>query len=392
MNTTITLPDHQDGKTAIWSQSNEHARQEQAALGILQSTGVSLIEAALIAKTALEAGRGQLKRTQRCIAVGKETLRCQEQTVSFATAVTAALEARKDKRTRTQNDFRYIARRFMKRCPGLASRRIRSITPHECNIYIATAFNTARQQKKARLILSGIFGTAQKRGWCHDNPVSHTAPPRVKEKPISILKPSEISTLLQAAAQYEGGKCLAAVAMMLYAGIRPHEIARMCWKQVNLPMKCISILPRHSKTGGARLVTIHPPLEVILQRVQNKPDMPICPPQWSFHWQRVRQLAGWHHHCLWTPDILRHTFASYHLMKFRSFSELQLEMGHRDSSLLRSRYLCMAEVINAAHFWDNKSLSSLVIPCIHRTKDLSENCSSGNPALFPSPPLRTVKN
>mgnify|MGYP003287691102 CR=1 FL=1 len=53
----------------------------------------------------------------------------------------------------------------------------------------------------------------------------------------------------------------------------------------------------------------------------------------------------------WGPDVLRPTFAGYHLRHFRSYSELQYEMGHRDSNLLSTRYVSMGEVRNAAAFW-----------------------------------------
>ena len=131
-----------------------------AALAVLRSTGADVLEAALVAKTALDAGRGRTKRAMRCIAAGAEALRQQERTVTFEKAVEAALEARKDRRTRTVYDFRYFTRRFMKRCPGLAKRRVRAMTPQECAGYIEQAFDTPRQRQKARLILSGVFGTA----------------------------------------------------------------------------------------------------------------------------------------------------------------------------------------------------------------------------------------
>ncbi len=292
----------------------------------------------------------------RCIAAGEEELRRQERTVSFAKAVEAALEARTGRRARTQSDFRYITRRFMKRCPGLAARRVRSMTPQECAGYIEAAFDTPRQRQKARLTLSGVFSTARRRGWCSENPISQVEAPQVVEQPIAILEPEEIRRLLQAALEYEGGKCLPAVGMMLYAGIRPHEVARLHWAQVNLSERCISILPRHSKTGGARLVTIHPPLACILRDRKQSPEYRICPPQWALHWRSVRQQAGWQRRSHpWTPDVLRHTFASYHLSHFRSYAELQLEMGHRDSSLLRTRYVNAVRVGDNKVFWGNEN-------------------------------------
>ena len=326
---------------------NTYTTEEVAALEILRGTGVNIMEAALVARAALEAGRYKVKRAMKCVALGVEELKRQEKTVSFEKAVAEALAARKGRRARTQSDYRYVTRRFMKRCEGLAQRRVRSIRPEECAAYIEQAFSTPSQRAKARRVLSAVFGTAVKRGWCSENPVQKVDVPRVEEKRIEILSMDEITALLDAARSYRGGICLAAVGMMLYAGIRPHEVARLTWDEVDTRNKSISILPQHSKTGGARLVTIQPPLQRIL------PESPqhsgrICPTQWVRHWREVRRQAGFR---VWRADVLRHTFASYHLCYFRNYSELQYETGHRDSSLLRTRYVDMRGVKRAAGFW-----------------------------------------
>ena len=337
-----------------------------------------MLDAALVAKAALEAGRARLrqkgdlsvyaevraseasalralKRSKKIITLGAEALRMQERTVTFEKAVEAALEARKDRRTRTVYDFRYFTRRFMKRCKGLAARRVRSITPQECAEYIEQAFDTPRQRQKARLILSGVFGTAVKRGWCDANPVARVEAPRVVEQPVPILTPQEIERITTTAESYQGGSCAAAVGMMLYAGIRPHEMARLTWEQVDLRERAIYILPRHSKTGGARRVTIHKPLLRILRKHRQEDRELICPANWLHHWRELRRTAGWDSPAhRWHQDTLRHTFASYHLSHFRSFAELQLEIGHRDASLLRTRYVDQRGVRNARAFWESR--------------------------------------
>ena len=325
---------------------------DKAALAVLRSTGANVLEAALVAKLALEAGRGKKKRALKCIAAGAEALRLQERTVTFEKAVEAALDARKDRRTRTIYDFRYFTRRFMKRCKGLSARRVRSITPQECAGYIEQAFETPRQRQKARLILSGVFGTAVKRGWSDANPVARVEAPRVVENSVPILTPQEIARLQQVATTYRAGGCAAAVGMMLYAGIRPHEVARLTWAQVDLRERAIYILPLHSKTGGARRVTIHKPLLRILQKHKRSEDEMICPANWLRRWRELRCAAGWGRDKSWPQDALRHTFASYHLSHFRSFAELQLEIGHRDATLLRTRYVDQRAVVNAEAFWE----------------------------------------
>ena len=88
-------------------------------------------------------------------------------------------------------------------------------------------------------------------------------------------------------------------------------------------------------------MTIHPPLAKILRRVQKAHDERICPPNWRRHWAALHREAGF---ALWQPDVLRHTFATHHLAAFRSYAELQLEMGHRSAELLRTRYVAMEGV------------------------------------------------
>ena len=312
--------------------------QELAALEVLRQTGVAILDAALVAKTAIEAGRGRVRRAMKCISAGVEMLKSYEKTVTFERAVEEALEARKDRRRRTVYDFRYITKRFMKRCKGLAKRRMRSITSQECAEYLQEAFNTPTQRNKARLILSGVFSTAVKRGWCAENPVLKVEPERIVEKRIEPLNREEIERLMKTAEGYHDGSCLAATAIMLYAGVRPSETERLRWEDVRLDDGVICISPQHSKTGGARCVTIHPPLAKILSRVQRADHERICPPNWRKRWTELHKAAGF---TTWQPDVLRHTFATQHLATFRSYTELQLEMGHRSAELLRTRYVAM---------------------------------------------------
>ena len=329
----------------------ELSEEEMAALVLLKRSGVPALEAAQVACAAIQSGTGRTKRALRCIAAGAEVLKKQEHTMTFEKAAAFALEARRERRVRTVYDFRYFARRFMKRCPGLARRKVRTISAQECAQYIEMAFDPPRQRQKARLILSGVFGTAVKRGWCSENPVARVEAPQVVEKQVPILSPQEIKDLRQTADSYKNGSCAAAVGMMLYAGIRPHEVARLTWDQVDLRERAIYILPRHSKTGGARRVTIHKPLMRILRTHKRAENEKICPADWLRHWRELRRAAGWGGDKPWPQDALRHTFASYHLSHFRSYAELQVEIGHRDATLLRTRYVDQRGVRSSAQFW-----------------------------------------
>ena len=251
----------------------EISETDHAALAILKKTGLDVVEAAQLAHELLQASKGRgsrWKRARECIRLGEEALVARGKTVVFRKAVDEAMEARQDRRKRTRDDFRYISRRLLRFCPEIARRPVRFITPRECRACLEKSFDTLRQRHKARLVLSGIFGTAVKRGWCTENPVAHVDLPRLKEHFIPVLSLEEMRRLLAAAEEYDGGACLAAVGLMLYAGIRPEEVRRLDWAQINLREGMVSLRARHSKTGGARIVTIQPVLGNLLCKCGGK--------------------------------------------------------------------------------------------------------------------------
>lgn len=346
-------------RSKIDGMKEEISAMDHAALCILRKTGLDVVEAAQLARELLQASKGRgsrRKRARECIRLGEEALIARGKTVTFRRAVDEAMEARYDRRKRTRDDFRYINRRLLRCCPEMARRPVRFIKPQECRTWLEKSFGTLRQRHKARLVLSGVFGTAVKRGWCRENPVAYVDLPRLKESSIPVLSLEEMRRLLAAAEEYASGACLAAVGLMLYAGIRPEEVRRLDWAQIDLREGVVSLRARHSKTGGARIVTIRPVLRNLLERAaaMGFGAGSVCPRNWPAKWRALRRLAGWDgKENKWTADILRHTFASYFARHFKNLNVLQLEMGHSSSDLLRTRYLNMEGVteMTAAIFW-----------------------------------------
>ena len=311
--------------------------KERAALEVLRSTGLDVLEAALVAKEALESGRGRVRRTRACIRLGEEQLRLRSRTVSFAKAVEAALEDRKRKglRARSIVDFRYLCKRLVKMNPGLAERRMRSITSEDCRRYLEKAFSgSAAQYRKGRAILSGVFSTAIRHEWCDSNPVARVEVPEVVEKPIEPLTIEEVESLEEAARRPEHEDMQLSLHLMLYCGIRPTEVSRINPEtDIDWEHAQVLVRPTASKTGGGRVVPLRKAGNITVRTI---------PSRWIERWRALRKAAGWGRAHAWQPDACRHTFATYHAAHFRNFPALQLEMGHRDSSLLRTRYVYAA--------------------------------------------------
>ena len=310
---------------------------DSAALEVLRSTGIDVLEAALVAKEALAQGRGRVRRARECVRLGAEEMRKRERTVTFAKAVETALEDRKRKglRARSIVDFRYLCKRMMKMNPGLAERRVRSVTSEDCRRYLETAFGgSAAQYRKARAIMSGVFSTAIRHDWCDSNPVARVDVPEVVEKPIEPLTIEEVERLEAAAQLPEHEDMQLSLHLMLYCGIRPTEVSRIDpERDIDWQNQRVVVRPTTSKTGGGRVVPLRcGNIDALRHDI---------PRRWVQRWRALRKAAGWGKETAhpWRQDVCRHTFATYHAARFRNFAALQMEMGHRDSSLLRTRYV-----------------------------------------------------
>lgn len=336
-------------------------KMADAAEQILDGSGIDLIQAAILAMELVREckGRGDvLKRARMGIRLGSEALKKSGQSVTFERALQETLQSKSHRRLRTLRDVKYTMEKLLRECPDLKKRHMRSISTKDCLKYLERGFSTERQRHKGRVILNGIFTMAHKRGWCEENPVSKVDVPPILEREIHSLLIEEVETLLKTSLLTEFSSCAPGLGLMIYGGIRPTETLRLRWGDINLKEKIVSILPAHSKTGGMRHVTVYPVLERWLRPFCNgkDPDALICIPSWPFIWKALRRKAGWgtrEGEKPWPQDCLRHSYASYHAKYFRNFSELQIEMGHRSSALLRTRYLNMRGVTkeSAERFW-----------------------------------------
>ena len=135
-------------------------------------------------------------------------------------------------------------------------------------------------------------------------------------------------------------ECLPAIGLLMFAGVRPREVHRLTWKDIDLEENSITIHSLCSKTGGVRQVEIFSSLKRLLAPFANgQKNERVCPKNWQKRWRDIRNDSGFKN--VWVQDILRHTYASYHAKRFKDLPRLQLNMGHYNLSLLRSRYVNM---------------------------------------------------
>lgn len=280
--------------------------------------------------------RDFIHQLQHIVNAFARALQESDESVTFREAAAFSLLARTHRRPSTRADLRsYINRMCDYRDFGDLSLRYISI-PH-CRQMLDECFgHSAHTYRKAQSILHSIFELAGRQYWCERNPAKAILRPPVNEKRIEILTLHQIQKLMGAMQDSPALACMdAAVRLMLWCGIRPMEIRRLRWRDIDNIEQVVYIESHTSKTGGARAVPLRGGAQKLLSEKHADDDL-IAPADWTRLWHRLRESAGFPH---WQNDALRHTFASMHLKRFHNLTLLQEEMGHRSSALLQTRYL-----------------------------------------------------
>lgn len=283
-----------------------------------------------------------LALVRRVMREGIAAVESAERTVTFEVAAWESVQARSDRRPTTKRDLRHYVRRML-RIEWVSRLPLRAMSIAQCRDMLQSAFgHSPHSYRKARSILHSIFAYGMRREWCDTNPVDRIEVPLVKEKPIEPLSNEEVGMLHKVVQNNRRFADMRfSLSLLLYSGVRPAEVARLWLEDVCWENRQVIIRPMRSKTGGGRVV----PLRLLPGiRMQDC----FIPRNWVRRWRALRRAAGFRS---WVSDVCRHTFASYHAAYFRNLPELQLEMGHRDVSLLQSRYMAPALRKTAKVFW-----------------------------------------
>ena len=308
---------------------------------ILTGTDVSVLDAARIAKNILDAKPKNFVLTDlqfcaKVIEVGLRHMRTKE--MPLADGFALYLKSKQHLRPDSIRDIRCIGNRLLRTNPAFGKRNFSELSVSECEEWLNTAFHTDSQFNKARAMLHGLFEFALRREWCDKNPIKRIERKKVVEKEIQPLKLSETKRLIKTA-QRESPEYAVVAALLVYTGIRPREVRRLTWRDIDTEEKTITVRSQCSKTGGVRQVEIPPVLNRLLITHKSPNSSHICPTDWQRRWRKIRDNSGFRGR--WVQDVLRHTYASFHAKNYTDLPRLQLNMGHRDLSLLRSRYVNM---------------------------------------------------
>jgi integrase len=215
--------------------------------------------------------------------------------------------------------------------------------------YLERGSTSLKTHNNRRGVLSTFFKFALQQEWIAANPVLKIPHHRIAHRRGSAvtITAQQSEALMRHVETFADGALIPYFALCLFAGIRPSvcdgEIARLLPESINLETGVIHIEPGVSKVRMKRHVAIQPNLAAWLQ-VYSPARIPIIPTNATNLRRQVFEHFGLTH------DVLRHTFISMHVAKFRSMGEAALQAGNSES-IIRKHYLDLKTPAEAERFF-----------------------------------------
>lgn len=191
--------------------------------------------------------------------------------------------------------------------------------------------------------LSALFSFGVRKRWIERNPCDYLERPRLDARTPRILTPSEAATILRAC-QDRWPRFLPALVLMLFAGVRPYEVQRIKWENINFEDGVILIDGAVSKVRSRRVVRIRDATRAWLEWAhQNAGELP-CRSHRRFIRRLASVIGGW------SQDVLRHSACSYLMAIEPDACRISTELGNSPAILAR-HYLSLVTKRDAAAFW-----------------------------------------
>ena len=193
-----------------------------------------------------------------------------------------------------------------------------------------------------------LFSWAVKRELLKKSPCDAIELPPVDDVPPMVHDPAQVKKILDVARR-EDRDVMRSLAIQYFGGLRPLSEAARLDETTTLPSH-VEVEGRKCKTRKRRVVTIQPALKAWLAEGGR---LPIC--NLKRRWLAVREKAG----LPWGPDIIRHTFCTYHLAYFQNAALTSAEARAQKEEVLFGKYRSIrtpaGELITkelAAKFWE----------------------------------------
>ena len=233
-------------------------------------------------------------------------------------------------------------RRYLK----LFARGKESLDVGQLGVTEIEAWFTGRNESPSARIgnlgkLSALFDHCWRRGYIKENPCLRVEKPHVEVGVPKVFSVEQCDRLMKTALKTDK-KLIPELALGLFAGVRPTEIARLNWDKIDLKRKLLTIDAAASKVRHRRLVSLQPTCVAWLKIGGQLP----CTVN---HRRRMDNLKEAAHLQEWPHDVLRHTAASHLVALFGARTAAEM-LGHSETMLFK-HYRELVHPKEAKQFW-----------------------------------------
>jgi integrase len=237
-------------------------------------------------------------------------------------------------------DLQTRLRRFKE---AMGARVVSDITTHEADSWIQSLGVGPQTQNNFRAVLSSAWSFAVRRGYVSSNIIRSIEKSNVVRDHVPTFSVDQITALLEAAAP----EYIPVLAIGAFAGLRPEEINKLHWENIDFQERTIRVNASAAKTRKKRFAEISENLEAWLRPYARKFG-PVAPP----NLQKLRSAAMTKARIKnWPQDVLRHSFASAHYAFYKNPAQTAMQLGHRDQNMLLTHYRDLMKPSEAARYW-----------------------------------------
>lgn len=223
---------------------------------------------------------------------------------------------------------------------GREGRPVATITSAEIEAWVNGQGWGAKTRRGYLLDVRAFLGACCRRGHLVVNPALGVDLPTVPPRAPGIHTPSQVQVVLEAARASDLDVCRF-LAVRYFAGLRWTEAAQLVEENIQPGRGFLEVPAAVAKTRQRRLVIIQPALRAWLDLGG------VCPlRQVNNRLAAVIAKSG----VVWTQNVTRHSFVSYHLAAFGSAAKTALEAGHTEAMLF-AHYRELVDSEAAARFW-----------------------------------------
>jgi Site-specific recombinase XerD len=226
----------------------------------------------------------------------------------------------------------------------MGERIIADITSFDVDHWIQSLNVGPQTQNNFRAVLSAMWTFAVRSGYAATNVVQLVDKTSVVRDHVPTFSVDELGRLLAAAPP----EYLPVLAIGAFAGLRPEEISKLRWEDLDFDERTIRVNASAAKTRKKRFAEISDNLRAWLELYAGRTG-PVAPRNLQKLRRATMKAAKIEK---WPPDVLRHSFASAHYAFHRDPARTAVIMGHRDQNMLLTHYRDLMKPSEATKYWN----------------------------------------